>query len=66
MQTSVPDEHVRPENVTIFECGPNKVCDHAMESYIDLYDENGRICGSTLVCSKCGETAFNISMWEAF
>lgn len=62
-------ERVRPEGVpeevvTVIQCGPNRKCEHAMDHYIDLTDSDGRVCGSTLACSKCGETAFNLSMWD--
>lgn len=50
--------------VTIFECGPNRDCEHEMDAYEDLYDDDGRVCGSTLVCSKCGQSAFNLSLWS--
>jgi hypothetical protein len=52
------------EQLTVFECGPKRTCDHDMSLWEDLYDEDGRVCGGTQKCSKCGETAFNISMWE--
>ena len=48
--------------IAIFLCGPNKSCDHVMDHYVPLYDGD-RECGSTLACSKCGETAFNMDMW---
>jgi hypothetical protein len=51
--------------ITVFFCGPNRECDHDMSLQEDLYDE-GRVCGSTAKCSKCGETAFNISMWDGY
>lgn len=52
------------EVVAVFVCGPNRTCEHEMNGYVDILDTDGRPCGSTLVCSKCGETAFNLSMWD--
>lgn len=49
--------------VTIALCGPNRTCDHAMDHYVDLVDGE-RVCGTTLACSKCGETSFNLSLWN--
>lgn len=50
--------------VAVFLCGPNRTCEHVMDHYIDLTDSEGRVCGMTAVCSKCGETAFNLSYWD--
>lgn len=50
--------------LVVFLCGPNKSCDHSMDHYVDIKDSDGLVCGTTLACSKCGETSFNISMWE--
>jgi hypothetical protein len=47
-------------------CGIEPKCDHAMDSYEDIFDNDGRVCGSTLVCSKCGITAYEISLRESF
>lgn len=53
-----------PEHeATIFMCGPNRTCDHVMDKYEPIFD-GGVEVGSTLVCSKCGETSFNLSMWS--
>lgn len=65
MSDRVHPEGVSTEDVKVFRCGPNRSCEHTMDHYIDLTDLNGRVCGITLACSKCGETAFNIDMWDA-
>ena len=54
----------KPEPVTAFLCGPNRECEHVMDHYVPLYDSDGRVCGETSACSKCGETSFNLSMWS--
>lgn len=51
---------------TVFLCGPNRKCDHVMDRYEPIVDSDGRECGATLVCSRCGETAFNMSVWDGF
>lgn len=55
---------VMDEVVTIIECGPNRACEHVFDKYVPITDSDGRVCGETAACSKCGETAFNLSMWE--
>jgi len=50
--------------VTVFACGPNRVCDHDMSGWQNIVEPDGKVCGGTAVCTKCGETAFNISMWS--
>jgi len=50
--------------VAVFLCGPNRECEHLMDRYEPITDSEGRECGATLVCSKCGETAFNLSAWS--
>ena len=47
-------------------CGIDPKCDHVMDQYEDILSEEGRICGSTLVCSKCGTSAYEISLRESF
>lgn len=64
MSDGVHDEGVSKEVLTVFQCGPNRKCEHVMDHYIDLTDSDGQVCGLTLACSKCGETSFNLSMWE--
>lgn len=51
------------EEVTIFLCGPNRTCDHVFDKWENLYDGD-RVSGETTVCSKCGETAFGLSLWS--
>lgn len=64
MSDRVHVEGVPEEVLTVFQCGPNRECEHVMDHYIDLTDESSRVCGSTLACSKCGETSFNLSLWD--
>lgn len=57
----------KPESVPVvqvFECGPNRECIHDMRGWKDFVDEKGRVFGGTAVCTKCGETAFNLSVWS--
>lgn len=58
------DDLKDPQVLTVFQCGPNRTCDHVFDTYEPLTDSDGRVCGETTVCSKCGESAFNLSMWE--
>ena len=48
-------------NVTLFLCGPSK-CEHDYSGYIPIIID-GQECGSTLVCRKCGCTAFQEDQW---
>lgn len=66
MSERIHDEGISEKVLTVFQCGPNRECDHAMDHYRDIVDANGRVCGTTLACSKCGETAFNLSMWDDY
>jgi len=48
------------DSITVFVCG-KKTCEH--EWHGPIYEsEDGLTCSAT--CSKCGEIAFNMSMWE--
>ena len=49
------------QGVTLFLCGPSK-CEHDYSKYEPII-ENGRNVGETLVCSKCGRTAFEEAAW---
>ncbi len=50
------------EPVTLFMCGPSK-CEHDYNRYVPIIID-GQERGSTLVCSKCGRTAFQEAAWE--
>lgn len=65
MQDGIHDERVSEKEVrpTVFLCGPNRECQHDMSGWQDIV-ENGRVCGGTAVCLKCGETSFNLSIWS--
>lgn len=47
-------------------CGIDPECDHVMDQYEPIFSEDGRKCGETLVCSKCGTSAYEISLRESF
>lgn len=55
----LPVKIVEPE-ITAIMCGPRK-CEHLWDGPQQEFDE-GR--GMTATCSKCGEWAINVSMWE--
>ena len=58
-----------------FECGPQTlycrcdcsskrtVCDHVFEGSADIVDGEGRLCGATRVCNRCGLSAYDHSLW---
>lgn len=46
----------------IFECMV-KGCDHDYSLEETLFDEDGRNCGSSLKCAKCGVLAIYEDMW---
>lgn len=48
--------------VTIFLCGPTR-CEHDYSRIEDIVMD-GRVCGATAVCSKCGAAAIDEAMWE--
>lgn len=50
------------ESVTIFQCGPSKR-DHDYNDYEDVVDDQGRVCGGTNVCTKCGARAIDEARW---
>ena len=50
------------EQVTLFLCGPSS-CEHDYSKYVPII-EDGREVGETLVCAKCGTTAYNASLWS--
>lgn len=66
MSERIHDEGISEKVLTVFQCGPNRKCEHVMDHYVDLTDSDGRVYVSTLACSKCGETAFNLSMWDDY
>jgi hypothetical protein len=37
-------------------------CDHDFKGWVDLRDEEGRVCGGTTVCTKCGMDAMSYSL----
>lgn len=39
------------------------MCEHDYSLEEDLYDEDGRTCGSSLKCAKCGMLAIYEDMW---
>lgn len=51
-----------PDDLTLFMCGPSK-CEHDYSRYEPIVID-GRECGETLVCAKCGRTAFEEAQWE--
>lgn len=49
--------------ISIFQCLVNTCEPHDYSTYEDLI-EDGRICGSSLKCAKCGVLAINEDMWR--
>jgi hypothetical protein len=49
------------EELTLFMCGPSK-CEHDYSLYVPIIMD-GRECGETLACAKCGATAFEEDQW---
>jgi hypothetical protein len=47
--------------VTLFMCGPSK-CEHDYNRYEPIIVD-GQERGETLVCSKCGRSAFEEAQW---
>lgn len=37
-------------------------CDHDFSGGVDLKDDQGRVCGFTTVCTKCGIDAMSYSL----
>lgn len=58
-----PIKPEEPPAIILFVCGPDRTCDHQMDHYEPIYDSDGRTCGVTLVCAKCGMTAFDMAQW---
>lgn len=50
------------KDITIYFCGPSK-CEHVYDEEENILDIHGNFCGSTLVCSKCGTSAIQESLW---
>ena len=51
--------------ITTFVCGPDPRCDHDGKGEpIMLYGSNGKPNGESTTCSKCGASAFEVSMWR--
>jgi hypothetical protein len=69
MQDGIPVERVPAEDVetepavAYFLCGPNRTCKHVFDKWEEFRDSDG-CYGGTAVCSLCGESAFNISLWD--
>jgi hypothetical protein len=49
------------KELTLFLCGPTK-CEHDYSKWEPII-ENGRECGGTAVCAKCGQSAFAEAQW---
>jgi hypothetical protein len=49
--------------LTLFHCGRKHDCEHEMNESRPLYDESGRECGTTQVCTRCGTSAFELALW---
>lgn len=49
--------------VTLFMCGPNRKCEHDYSDYQDIV-EDGKIIGWTVLCVKCGQTAYEEDQWR--
>lgn len=50
------------EVVILVQCGPD-MCKHDYSLQEDLI-EDGRVCGSSLKCAKCGMLAIHEDMWR--
>lgn len=60
MNSTNDDDEGKP--LTMFLCMPK--CEHVYDQWEDLLDESGRVCGGTQVCSKCGTSAMQESLWN--
>lgn len=38
-------------------------CQHNFQGWHDFTDDEGRACGGTTVCTKCGMDAMTYSLW---
>lgn len=55
---------LKDKEVTLFICGPKaNPCDHKFDRYEPII-QDGREVGETIVCSLCGVSAFEQSMWD--
>jgi hypothetical protein len=54
--------------LTMFSCGdqclPGQEHDFDDNHVVEIKDENGKVRGGTTVCSKCGKTAMDVSMFS--
>jgi len=57
-------EELGKEAVKIeFKCGPTE-CDCDDKGPIVSVEDGGRSVGGSVTCSKCGESAYNKSLWK--
>lgn len=51
-----------PSELTLHLCGPSKTCLHVYDKREPIIID-GLVRGDTLVCSKCGRSAFEEAAW---
>ena len=55
--------------ITAFVCGPPERCtdgnEHDEKGRETLYNADGKPCGESVACSRCGLTAFERDLWRA-
>ena len=48
-----------PKDELFFHASPKPdACDHDFQGWEELKDDEGRVCGGTTVCTRCGMTSF--------
>ncbi len=51
-----------PEGMFVHITPKTDACNHDFQGGIDLKDDEGRVCGFTTVCTKCGMDAMSYSL----
>ena len=45
------------------ETPPMPICEHTFDKWEDYVDEDGRVLGGSKVCSRCGLSSMEHSLW---
>lgn len=57
------DNPTQPKPEIFFHATPKPdACKHDFQGWVVLHDEEGRECGGTTVCTKCGMDAMSYSL----
>jgi hypothetical protein len=57
-----PEPFKVPKGMFIHTTPKPDTCDHDFQGGVDLRDDEGRVCGFTTVCTKCGMDAMSYSL----